>query len=155
MTIHDLGELDAAVAEHCMEWVWQSNITYGYTMLVPPDWRQMSNGTQHWIFCPTVGDMNLTIGVYEAEQTCFPRRQCSVPAYSTDPAASYALRQKMREMGFKFDQRDRFDGRVTSCFRSSHGIGQATELNEHTATCLAALRALGVEFTLADNWDQR
>ncbi len=72
-----------------------------------------------------------------------------------DPAASYMLRQKMRERGYKYDQRDRFDGKVTACFRSAHGTGIALHGDECIAEALASLRALGVEFTLSEGWDQR
>lgn len=34
--IRSLADLDSLVAEHAMGWVWQSNITHGYTILLPP-----------------------------------------------------------------------------------------------------------------------
>lgn len=156
--INSKADLNRAVAEHCMGWVWQSNITHGYTILLPPDWRQMSNGVKHWIFCPTVGDMNLTVGVFEAEQTCFPRKECSVPDFCGDPVASYMLRQKMRASGHRVHIVDLANHPTTGVqvlkSKPARLVAAEDHKDELIAMCLAALRALGVEFQLVEGWDK-
>ena len=156
--IRSLADLDSLVAEHAMGWVWQSNITHGYTILLPPDWRQMSNGdgTEHWIFCPTVGDMNLTMGWFEAEQTCFPRKCYSGPSFSSDPAASYALEQKMRAAGYAPSMVDYLsEGWRVSLAGTRSAKSPSWHTSRLIAMCLAALRALKVEFELQLDWDAK
>lgn len=80
--------------------------------------------------------------------------------FATDPAASYALRQKMRADGYYFKSFD------TESLSGVRGISasiinfadspdfEATHESELVAFALAALRALNVEFELAENWDK-
>jgi len=77
--------------------------------------------------------------------------------FATCPTASYALRQKMRERDFSV----RLSGikeiwvQVWDTNGPVNEMGEAFHSNECTAVALAALRALNVEFELAEGWDQR
>ena len=89
--------------------------------------------------------------------TTWEKRYVWEPApFSTCPAASYALRQKMRADDFAV----RLSGvkEIWAQAWDTNGlvneIGEAFHPNECTAIALAALRALGVEFTLAEGWDK-
>jgi hypothetical protein len=79
-----------------------------------------------------------------------------------DPVASKLLRDRMREAlagGYwRFDDLSGLVGglgwRVMySPIAGMAGVGEHASLE--TAMCLAALRALGVEFTLCEGWDAR
>lgn len=80
------------------------------------------------------------------------------PQFASDPGASYALRQKMRESNHKYESCDvaNPEGVLVEVVRGGlQGNARAEHANECTASALAVLRALGVEFTLADGWDQQ
>ena len=66
---------------------------------------------------------------------------------STDPAANYQMRQKMRELGWKLATEDFEDGRTSAWWRKisleRYEQGQAIGATELSASVLAALRAVG------------
>ena len=76
-----------------------------------------------------------------------------------DPAASYALRQKMRAEGWAYTASISSSGRVyTQFYRYGNGgameFGNGDSTDECVSFALAALRALGVEFELVEGWDK-
>lgn len=84
--------------------------------------------------------------------------------FATDPSASYALRQKMRENEWEYSIDFRYrtvdDGMDPLCFATFNDsggsiLGAGEHPDECTAVALASLHALGVEFTLQEGWDQR
>lgn len=79
--------------------------------------------------------------------------------FATDPSASYALEQRMESEGWKWDMHSRVRGEGTGWgVLLTHGkasFGRDTHQSRLIAMCLAALRALGVEFELVDGWDTK
>ena len=69
--------------------------------------------------------------------------------FSTCPAASYALRHKMRNWVMDYFSASSLKWNVAT------GLGSACHESLEIAMCLAALRALGVEFKLGDSWDAK
>ncbi len=68
------------------------------------------------------------------------------PAYSTDPAASKQLRDRMRELGWNFEMRWMSGYNPWAQFWKRGSVAQIGEsATEELAVALAALRALGVE----------
>lgn len=77
--------------------------------------------------------------------------------FASDPGASYALRQKMRESNHKYESCDvaNPEGVLVEVVRGGlQGNARAEHTNECTAVALATLRALGVEFELQEGWDK-
>ncbi len=76
-----------------------------------------------------------------------------------DPVASYLLRQKMRADGWRDQVRVNEVNATATYQRGAVGQGwgyaEAEGVDELTAVALASLRALGVEFTLAEGWEKR
>jgi len=79
--------------------------------------------------------------------------------FSSDPAASYALRQKLESIGYGWSAGRSGSGdmatnvSIQKTWNRAFSASCIGEFALEKALCLAALRALGVKFTLADSWD--
>lgn len=146
ITIEKLADLDYAVAEHVMGWQhWQFTRSDGstYVQFTPP-------GNEAY------AELLKAVKVDAGDDLKL------APSFSTDPAASYALRQKMRESDWASSQWDELDNGnrvvVASFHKLHYPMGTMvvfSHANEFIAICLAALRALGVELDLREGWDAR
>lgn len=166
VVVNCCADANAAVAEHCMGWEWRSNVAQGYTLLLPPGWKQMFDAERSWIYVPDNSTLNLICGSFGPESLDCTRRHSyvGIPHYCSDPTASFALEERMREMGWQWyltefrkkNKGDKFqwrcsiektrDGLTTRCYwHSSRFIGMV----------LTALSACGVEVELVEGWESR
>lgn len=129
------GEIDALVAEHIDGWRWVVDDESPYRFLAPvdhkPTWWSFAKGTE-------------PIGKVHSTPT--------IPRYSTDPAASKALRDKMRAEGYGYTIDFAPDNSGTplimrASFHRSHEdeLWWADADAEERAVSIAALRAKGIE----------
>lgn len=141
-------EIDALVAQHAMEWKWIPRDD-GMGFLLPPDWRQMisKDGRAGWIYTPSCPGTNL-IGGFFGKGEIIQKVPNTAPYYSTDPAASKRLRDRMRELGWDFHRMDL--GKFRRSIAAKHN-GQkwvtacVDDESEEMADALVSLKALGVE----------
>lgn len=77
--------------------------------------------------------------------------------FSTDPAASYALEQRMRESGWEWDlsSRENDGPRWSVTLYRIRVLRSGDHISRLIAMCLAALCALGVELEFREGWDAR
>lgn len=147
-------EIDALVAENVMGWKWIPR-NDGYGFLLPPDWRQMltKDGLSGWIHTPSCQTTNL-IGGFFGKGELTDKAPYGGPRFSTDPAASKQLRDRMRELGYVVEIFNRVNG-STWCWihPGEDGLNESNPREipaissdtEEMAVALAALFALGVE----------
>lgn len=90
--------------------------------------------------------------------TSGPKGHWESADFCTDPVASKLLRDRMHERGYGYSLA-RLAERSKCAARFTEGlIGVRHESygpTEEIAMCLAALRALNVEFELVEGWDQK
>lgn len=104
--------------------------------------RRAIHGSGAWRFIP--GQLNGTAFAGHWEPAKF----------ATEPAASYALRYKMRERGYTWAITARHADFFCHFWRGYKEEWIEFGGTEHIASALATLRALGVEFKLVEGWDK-
>lgn len=144
--IRSLRDLDALVAEKVMGWRWyrRSNpITGGY-------WLDSAKRPTDGI----TGEAMLT-SHEDAEELGLSPEPANVSRYTSDPAAAYALRQRMREEGWFYQSACSGETVLAIFSRGGQNGQEGTGLHssEHIAFCLAALEANGVAYVLETGWD--
>lgn len=166
VTIGSLRDLDVAIA------------TAVYCQEPPPSERRSIHESGAWSwrnsefitcgFCRLLG--------YQCNDCHGNLRWVPMP-FSSDPAASFRLREKMRELGWmrimvssfpsmemvaqflKLNDDYRPRNVTVMCLVSDDStdkkmfIGQAQHRSEHVAWGLASVRAMGVQVELAEGWD--
>lgn len=99
------------------------------------------------------GVVNSTFGSAELHlDSVIPAHWCPAP-FATDPAASYALENEMIRRGWHWHMKRGSEDWMV--YRVNMASPAAYHPSRLIALCLATLRTLGVEFTLAEGWDAR
>lgn len=140
-------EIDALVAGHIFGWKWVVNVDHNFTHLT--DWAKDVSGCRflrdstfrpHELQAFATGSEPIGRTVVGGYTEIYPR-------YSTDPAASKQLRDKMRADGWRFTMYDQKDSMVFAQFirNDDHGFLTPCESadTEEMAVALAALAAVG------------
>jgi hypothetical protein len=134
MTTQELRELDAFLAEHGFGWKW-------YRYFGPMEGKIYFDGRS--VLCdpnnPPCAEM------WMLDDGKYPRSSSDghFPHYSTDPAASDALLDRMAELGWLYSISLGGSGNVTAIFTHVSGkFGRGNDANRHLAIALAARAAL-------------